>query len=129
MFTYRLTCPHCGCKHVEHRKTPYGRNIRRKICPECKRTRQMQANDGVILSRSGWDETAPNRCHTCKYWGAHTEDDTNDWYQACARGRISGISEELGTSQVYAYDTCDEYEKDEDLAEITDVLEQVGKCK
>lgn len=110
MFTYRLTCPHCGDKHVEHRSTPYERNLKRKICPDCKRQRQLDANNGVLLADIGIDEAAPSRCELCKHWGVQTDEQTNSWYKACGRNRVSDVSTDFDEHQVYKLDHCEEWE-------------------
>jgi hypothetical protein len=106
MFTYRLTCPHCGKKHVEHRATPYERNLKKKICVECKQARQRQANGGVLFTEPGTDENADTMCQNCHFWDAPTDEPTNQWYKACAKGRVADISLELDEHQTYIFDRC-----------------------
>lgn len=123
MYTYKFSCPNCGEFHRETRNEPYKRRISKKVCVKCRRAseeakafreqRQIDSRARMgFIANPGWIPKS-EICKACRHWGHSTDEETNEWYKACAKGMISDLSPELGSSLVYAFDNCSSFESKE----------------
>lgn len=97
-----MECSACGSDFQITRDKPYQRAISTKLCPFCAKLVEDKPKLAKVLGGDG----KPQACRNCKHFGAPTEQETNEWYKLCGRGRVAPH----GLGLVYADDVCEEFE-------------------